>query len=336
MDCTFWPHENLSGWNNLPLGRASELTQAVILTPQNREELLGQLAANSAAGGKIKKVDFSGLAALVEHSAEDMTASVEAGMTVTVFQERLRARGQWLPIDPPSPEKVTIGDLLAYDLSGPRRLGYGTIRDYLIGIKVALADGSLIKAGGKVVKNVAGYDLCKLFIGARHTLGIVIEGTFKLRPLPEEERFVQAEVRSMEELEALRARLLSTRTEPVMFDAHNSDGNISVIAGFAGNREDVEVQVTSAREIGMDSIERADYAGDFFAGDGIRKVSILPSRVVETLKQIAAERWVTHLANGVIYHRGGKSISEPPLQVKWMDRVKRAYDPKGIFPKYTV
>ena len=111
-----------------------------------------------------------------------MTATVEAGMSSGLFRITRRA-GQWLPIDPPNSDRTTIGDLLAHNLSGPRRFGYGTIRDYLIGIKVALANGEIIKAGGKVVKNVAGYDLCKLFIGAKHTLGIIVEATFKLRPL---------------------------------------------------------------------------------------------------------------------------------------------------------
>lgn len=306
----------------------------MILNPRNRDELLAQLAGNFSACGKVEKVDLSGLTALVEHSPEDMTASLEAGMTVAALQERLRASGQWLPIDPPGAEKLTIGDLLAYDLSGSRRLGYGTIRDYLIGIKVALADGTLIKAGGKVVKNVAGYDLCKLFIGARHTLGIIVEATFKLKPLPEQERFVVAEVESMEGLEALRGKLLATRAEPVVFDAYKFSATISVIAAFAGNREDVEEQITIAREIGMNPTERADYAAGFFENGETRKVSVLPSRVVETLKTIRAEPWLAHLGNGMIYHRGGKIIQEPPMQVKLMDRVKQAYDPKGIFPDY--
>ena len=336
MDCTSWRHENLCGWNNLPLGRASDLTHAVILTPQNREELLAQLAANSAEGGKIEKVDLSGLATLVEHSPEDMTASVEGGMTVTAFKERLRESGQWLPIDPPGADSVTIGDLLAYDLSGPRRLGYGTIRDYLIGIRVALADGTLIKAGGKVVKNVAGYDLCKLFIGARHTLGIIVEGTFKLRPLPEQETFLQAEVASLEELEIVRGRLLATRANPIVFDAHNLSGKILVIAGFAGNREDVESEVKLAGGIGMRPMECEEYAGRLLKSGGVNKLSVLPTRVIDTLKNIAAEKWLAHLGSGVIYHLGGNQLPEETMPVKLMSRVKQAYDPKRIFPDYTV
>src|SRR5687767_9275324 len=159
--------------------------------PKNREELARCLADASRSRSAVAGVDLRHISALIEYHTEDMTATVEGGMSLSAFQQQIAKAGQWLPVDP-SRSDVTIADLLAYDLSGPRRLGYGMIRDYLIGIKVALASGEIIKAGGKVVKNVAGYDLCKLFIGARHTLGIIVEGTFKLRPLPEKEMVFQA------------------------------------------------------------------------------------------------------------------------------------------------
>ena len=140
------------------------------MKPQSRDELVAMLTKNFLVGGKVERVELNTISELLEYHPEDMTATVEAGMLLADFQKTLRTKGQWLPIDPPGARSLNIGDLLSLDLSGPRRLGYGTIRDYLIGIKVALADGTMIKAGGKVVKNVAGYDLCKLFIGARHSL----------------------------------------------------------------------------------------------------------------------------------------------------------------------
>ena len=150
----------------------------MVLTPADRDELSRRLAEASAGSTRLEEVRLSHIASLVEHKPEDMTATVEAGMILGTFQNELQRAGQWLPIDPPDSQRKTIGDLLAYNLSGPRRYGYGTIRDYLIGIKVALPNGETIKAGGKLVMNVAGYDLCKLFIGARHTLGIFVEATF--------------------------------------------------------------------------------------------------------------------------------------------------------------
>ncbi|MGZ8899000.1 MAG: FAD-binding oxidoreductase [Limisphaerales bacterium] len=308
----------------------------MILRPLNPDELLAQLARNFASGEKITLMELNSLNAVVDHNPEDMTASVEAGMTLAAFQRRVRECGQWLPIDPHCTE-VSIGDLLAYDFSGSRRLGYGTIRDYLIGIKVALADGTLIKAGGKVVKNVAGYDLCKLFIGARHTLGVIVEGTFKLRPLPEKEIFVEAKVGSLDELEDLRKTFWSTSAEPVIFDAQNLHGNISVIAAFAGNREDVEAQAETARRIGFGPGNSTEYVAGFWKGTDATKLSVLPSKCVEQLRLCKAERWLAHLGNGIIYYRGGQMFNNPKSDSHYRleQRVRELYDPKQIFSPLT-
>src|SRR5207302_2672640 len=112
--------------------------------------------------------------------------------TLSEFQKHLAEAGQWLPIDPPDHGKATLGGVVATGLSGAHSLGYGPPRSFVIGMRVVLAGGRAIKAGGNVVKNVAGYDLCKLFTGSYGTLGFVTELTFKLRPLPEETRTVVA------------------------------------------------------------------------------------------------------------------------------------------------
>ena len=130
------------------------------------------------------------LGRLLEHEPGDLTVTAEAGMTVARLQTALRARGQWLSLDPPDAERATLGGVVAANASGPRRQLYGTVRDLLIGLTVVTADGALVRGGGKVVKNVAGYDLPKLFVGSHGTLGIIVETTFKLRPLPDEERLV--------------------------------------------------------------------------------------------------------------------------------------------------
>jgi FAD/FMN-containing dehydrogenase len=306
------------------------LLTPVILNPQSREDLSALLASNFASGGRIENVDLSAVASLVEHQPEDMTASVEAGMTVRTFQERLRASGQWLPIDPPD-ETITIGDLLAFDVSGSRRLGYGTIRDYLLGIRVVMADGTVIKAGGKVVKNVAGYDLCKLFIGAQHSIGIIVEATFKLRPLPEKESFVRAEVESLEPLEELRKRLWSSRAEPVIFDAHNMSGKLEMVAAFAGNREDVDSHVAVAREMGFGPENNTDYVTRFWADGRAKRLSGLPSHCVQLISETKAERWLLHLGNGIIHFRGGNLYKIPKPAFLLNERIKQEFDPKQIF-----
>ena len=142
----------------------------MILEPKSIDHLQ-QLLKDSQ---QVETVALPNIANLIEHVPEDMTATVEAGMTVVEVQRLLAKGGQWLPVDPPNPESVTVGDLLSENLNGPRRFGCGTIRDWVIGMAMVLPDGTLIRNGGKVVKNVAGFDLCRLFIGAQNTLGFSI------------------------------------------------------------------------------------------------------------------------------------------------------------------
>jgi glycolate oxidase FAD binding subunit len=143
-------------------------------------------------GGIPERVDLiletRQLTRLLEHEAPDLTCHVEAGITLADLQAQLAPKGQWLALDPPGTTQTTIGGLLASNASGPKRLRYGTARDLLIGLRVVQADGEIARSGGKVVKNVAGYDLNKLYIGSLGTLGIIVEANFKLQPLPSAER----------------------------------------------------------------------------------------------------------------------------------------------------
>jgi glycolate oxidase FAD binding subunit len=125
------------------------------------------------------------LNALLAHEAADLTCSVQAGMTLADLQQRLATKGQFLALDPPNDEGATIGGLLAANATGPQRLRYGAARDLVIGLRVVLGDGTIARSGGKVVKNVAGYDLNKLYIGSLGTLGIIVEANFKLIPRPD-------------------------------------------------------------------------------------------------------------------------------------------------------
>jgi glycolate oxidase FAD binding subunit len=120
------------------------------------------------------------------HEPGDLVASVQAGTTLQTLQDELRKHGQLLPIEAPFPREATVGGVLAANASGPSRLGYGTARDWLIGIRVVHSDGTVTKAGGRVVKNVTGYDLNKLYVGSLGTLGVIVEATFKLAPMPNE------------------------------------------------------------------------------------------------------------------------------------------------------
>ena len=122
---------------------------------------------------------------LLEYEPADLTCRVEAGMRLTDLQAALAAQGQRLPLDPPHPERATVGGMVAANANGLGRARHGTVRDWVIGIAVAYPSGKVARAGGKVVKNVAGYDLMKLHIGALGTLGVVAEVNFKVQARPE-------------------------------------------------------------------------------------------------------------------------------------------------------
>src|SRR5277367_911366 len=121
---------------------------------------------------------------LREHSWQDMTCNVEAGCSWSAMQAQLARHGQMVALDPLWPKRATVGGIVAVNDGGPLRLKYGGLRDLIIGMTVVLADGTIAKTGGKVVKNVAGYDLHKLMTGSFGTLGVIAEVTFRLHPIP--------------------------------------------------------------------------------------------------------------------------------------------------------
>lgn len=136
-------------------------------------------------------IDITGLTRVNDYIASDLTVTVEAGMTLGNLQDMLRVHRQWLPWDAPQHQHATIGGLLAAGLSGPLRHSAGTPRDWVLGMQFVTGDGRIIKSGGKVVKNVAGYDMHKLHIGALGTLGIIAEVSFKVAPIPEADEIMR-------------------------------------------------------------------------------------------------------------------------------------------------
>jgi len=177
------------------------LTPSRVVTPASVDELAAALAdANGEGLGVIPwgggrhmtlgnvparydvALRTTGLDRVLEYEPADMTVTVEAGITFGALQRHLSEHGQFLPVD--APDDATVGGVLAAGLSGPSRHAYGLPRDWLLGCRVAHAGGTITKGGGRVVKNVAGYDLPRLYVGALGTLGVIVEATFKLAPLP--------------------------------------------------------------------------------------------------------------------------------------------------------
>ena len=166
-----------------------------IVRPQSIDELGATIRTSTAIypfGGQTKTslgmpptkpghaVDLRGLAQVIDFPARDMTITVQAGITIAEMRKVIHAEKLDLPIDVAQSDRATLGGILATNTSGPRRFGYGTLRDYVIGISALNDKGLEFKAGGRVVKNVAGYDLCKLHVGALGTLGIISQVTLKL------------------------------------------------------------------------------------------------------------------------------------------------------------
>ena len=166
-------------------------------------------------------VSLSGLARVVDYPARDMTITVEAGMRMDELQATLASERQRLPIDIAQAGRATLGGALATNTSGPRRFGHGTFRDYVIGISAVDAHGRAFKAGGRVVKNVAGYDICKLLVGSRGTLAIVTQVTLKLRPLAETSALLWLTFSRFDEIERCLERLLTSDARPVAVEVLN-------------------------------------------------------------------------------------------------------------------
>jgi len=188
---------------------------------------------------------------IIEHVPGDQIARTQAGLRLEDLQESLAGSDQMLGVDPPE-EGATVGGVVAANASGLRRLRYGTVRDLIIGIKVVLADGTVAKAGGKVVKNVAGYDLSKLFTGSLGTLGIIAEANFRLHPIRESARTVFVEVDDHREIPAVAQALTHSSLSQFVLDALEMrwEGDRGVIAAlFEGIEPAVEAQSSAAAEL---------------------------------------------------------------------------------------
>ncbi len=225
-------------------------------------------------GGPLHRYDLAlvttGLGGVIDYQPADMTVTVEAGAGLGALADLLGARGQWLPIDPPSPEHQTVGGLIAANLWGPCRVSHGRIRDFLLGLRVALPDGTLVRAGGRVVKNVAGYDLPKLYVGSLGTLGVIVEATMKVQPTPELIRYFVVDTEAgVAAAASLGLRLAEERLGPFISAAFSGGRTIGevecgLLVGFAGSPRQVSWQVDElgkhlahdglhAREVGAEA-----------------------------------------------------------------------------------
>jgi glycolate oxidase FAD binding subunit len=275
---------------------------------------------------------LSRLRAIVEHEPGDLTVTAQAGVILRELQAALGARGQWLSLDPPDADRATLGGVLAANASGPRRHLYGTARDLLIGVTVVTAGGSVVRGGGRVVKNVAGYDLPKLFIGSYGTLGVIVEATLKLRPRPDDERLVAVPFERLKDAGAAVRAILASDLIPNAVDLADTAAARAVgvdqapavlLVGFDGLREQVDWQVAELASIvrpygggqtpttlpdgAWTALARAAQTA-FETPAAVMTLSVLPSLVADTMEQGASSArqrglstaWSAHAGVGLI------------------------------------
>jgi glycolate oxidase FAD binding subunit len=272
------------------------------------------------------------LAEVVEYNPHDLTVTVQAGIRLEALQQTLAQAGQWLALDPPLPAEATIGGVVATNATGARRLRYGGVRDQIIGVRVVTADGTIAKGGGKVVKNVAGYDLPKLFTGSLGTLGVIVAASFRLYPVPAASRTVALAADDPAPLCALAVRTIGTTLVPTALDvagAAGGDAACTFAARFESEPAAADDQAARllelAGELGMGGrvLEGGEEAGvwrslDLQApapqgeeGALVVKVSLLPADVagwLSALRETAgqrgfAARWRAHAGHGLVSAR---------------------------------
>jgi len=252
-------------------GTIDEVSKVVAYANQQHFIVIPRGNGTKMGMGRIpKKVDIilstNRLNHITDSDCENLTLSAESGITLNEVQESLAkvGKGYFLPLDPPFTDQATLGGIVATNSSGPKRLLYGTARDLIIGTKAVFPNGDLVVSGGKTVKNVSGYDMCKLLIGSYGTLGILCEMTFKLLPLPEKEATLALSFAKLEEADGFVRQVRSSQLIPSSIEILNSiavqkmkylqsmpqNGNYLVTVGLEGVAESIDRQVSEMSETG--------------------------------------------------------------------------------------
>ena len=329
-------------------------TPKVVVLPTSVQEIqdILQFAAKqdlsvipAGAGTKLgignlpPKVDvvlaMTRLNSVIEYEPADLTVTVEAGIRLADLQKELAKHRQFLALNPPYAERCTIGGIVATNTSGSFRLRHGTARNQVLGMRVVHANGTVVKSGGKVVKNVAGYDLNKLYIGAFGTLGIITEVALKLSPIPTRQAIVASEFQNIQNAVNTGLNIVSSQTLPMFvnlfinFDPRYPEPlgqrKFTLVTGFGGDPETVAWQSVQSQEImeqnggkGVTIIvdesqqHLQETIQEFSADNGntekvIVKVNLKRTDIAEFSEHIIGASW-THdaqmmalLGNGVLY-----------------------------------
>jgi glycolate oxidase FAD binding subunit len=259
-------------------------------------------------------LETGGLDRILEHNVGDFTAVLEAGVRLADAQAAFNAEGQMLALDPPlgTADGATIGGVVATADSGPLRHRYGAVRDLVVGITVVLSDGTIAKAGGKVIKNVAGYDLGKLFAGSYGTLGLIARVAVRLHPLAPTTATVTAESEDPDALGSAVLALAAMPLEADSFDVAWEDGRGRLELRFAGSAADRQAEVAAgAVELGSPAVETDDSA----RWDALRALQRSPDGVV--VKVSGRPTDLPAVLRTAAAH-GGTAVSRAALGLSWL------------------
>ncbi len=256
---------------------------------------------------------------IIEHVPGDQVVRVQAGVKLETLQEKLAEADQMLALDPPE-RGATVGGVVAANASGPRRFRYGTVRDLIIGITVVLADGTVAKAGGKVVKNVAGYDLGKLFTGSLGTLGVIADCNFRLHPRPDSARTMAVEVDTPPAARDAAQAIVHSQVEATAIELH-WDGETKLVSvllesipgGIEAKEERARLLLEPFGEVRTLTDEEGDNLGPLDpppAGDAVAvKISAPPAELAAVLESVldaagrrnVGARFTGHAGTGVTF-----------------------------------
>jgi glycolate oxidase FAD binding subunit len=279
------------------LKRASDARQSMVIRGGGTKSDWGRPA------GRVDAVlDMRGLARVLEHQHGDMTATIEAGVTLREVNRVLAQHGQWLPLDPPHADEATIGGVLATNDSGPLRHRYGTPRDLVIGIQLATTDGVLSHAGGRVVKNVAGYDLGKLITGSFGSLAAIVSATFKLSPLPAASKTLRLDVPDAVTLARVVRTVMASQLEPIAFEIEK-------------RRSTQSTQSTQNKDLSAGSAGSASSASSAF--NVLLRFASLPAVVEAQVEQACAGLNGCSTAFGVVHGDAEETLWREHAQRPW-------------------
>lgn len=329
--------------------RVDDEGERAVAFPRNIEELSEMMRLANGEGWRVipagagtwlemgarpERFDLVVSTAKMNHTLEyepaDLTATVEAGVTLAAFNRTAAEDRQFIPLDPFGDERSTIGGVIATASGGPMRCAYGTPRDWLIGAAVVAADGQITRAGGKVVKNVAGYDLCKLYAGSFGTLAVIAEASFKLRALPSGEKTVVFYSSDAKSLCSLAARVTDSDLQPAAMELISPDGetpgpidaeHFALVLKFLNEVETIDWEIEETERLGSGirhaTLSEAD-AGEFWRAyhesetspraEFVLKLSALPADlnvlIDDINRALPPARLRAHAANGVVRLHG--------------------------------